>query len=204
MSKPIIRPDSPEAATYRTDIKGWVSRHGRYFGDDPGAERVARWDGATVGLCNACGAETDKTFTRCGRCREAQEVSRYLAMPVKPHDGGMVYSGTRDKYFDALDDAIEWVRDHDDEQSDRSDAEILASLRLVLCDPVYARTLDGDFFADDLPPDEDLPTVLEAAIDAFNAAVKGVVVAWEPSRCRVDLTDCGVNNDGTIAMEVPR
>lgn len=37
--KSVIMFDSPEAATYRTDIKGWVSRDGRYYGED---ERGAR------------------------------------------------------------------------------------------------------------------------------------------------------------------
>ena len=33
MAEEIVMQDSDEAATYRTDIKGWVSRNGRYYGD---------------------------------------------------------------------------------------------------------------------------------------------------------------------------
>ena len=40
----IIMEESPEAAEYRTDISGWVSCNGNYYGKD---ERMARYDGAT-------------------------------------------------------------------------------------------------------------------------------------------------------------
>ena len=43
MNEPVIH-YSPEAATYRTDIKGWVSRHGDTMATIRGG-RVARWDG---------------------------------------------------------------------------------------------------------------------------------------------------------------
>ena len=38
----IVVYNSPEAATYRTDIKGWVSRNGLYCGQD---EDLARYKG---------------------------------------------------------------------------------------------------------------------------------------------------------------
>ena len=41
--KPIIMEDSPEAASIKT-VTGWVSRTGRFCGDD---ERMARFDGST-------------------------------------------------------------------------------------------------------------------------------------------------------------
>lgn len=31
--KPIF-PESPEAATFKTGLSGWVDRHGRFWGDD--------------------------------------------------------------------------------------------------------------------------------------------------------------------------
>lgn len=43
MSEQIVMRDSPEAAQYRTDLKGWVSRDGFYFGDGPQGERTARY-----------------------------------------------------------------------------------------------------------------------------------------------------------------
>ena len=35
MNEQIVMRDSPEAAQYRTDLKGWVSRNGYDYGDGP-------------------------------------------------------------------------------------------------------------------------------------------------------------------------
>ena len=45
MSNEIVMIDSTEAAQYLTDIKGWVSRRGRYFGNEPNSEEIARLEG---------------------------------------------------------------------------------------------------------------------------------------------------------------
>ena len=55
MNEPVIRFSSPEAATCRTDIKGWVSRHGRYYGDDPGRSVLLGGTVGDGGTCEACG-----------------------------------------------------------------------------------------------------------------------------------------------------
>ena len=56
----IVMYDSPEAATYRTDIKGWVSRDGHFYGDNgPSAEHGARWSGCTHMNCK-CGTSMRK------------------------------------------------------------------------------------------------------------------------------------------------
>ena len=47
MNEQIVMRDSPESAQYRTDLKGWVSRDGFYFGDGPQGERTARYAGCT-------------------------------------------------------------------------------------------------------------------------------------------------------------
>lgn len=187
MNEPVIRLSSPEAATYRTDIKGWVSRHGRYYGDDPGAERVARWDGATIGTCEACGADCTKHWLKCDRCREAAESKAYWARPSKPYDGGMVYSESRDKYYDSIDEAIEDAKeDYAEDEEGCGQGVQIADLRLMHCKPVYARTLDADFFEDNLPSEDfDIPQELEDAIEAFNKAVAGVVLSWDVDKYRV-------------------
>ncbi|MEQ1969482.1 ead/Ea22-like family protein, partial [Xenorhabdus nematophila] len=47
MSKKIVMYDSPEAAQIKI-VTGWVSRDGRFWGDD---ERMARYCGATHRQC---------------------------------------------------------------------------------------------------------------------------------------------------------
>ena len=56
-------------------------------------------------------------------------------------------------------------------------------MEFVLCEPEYARKIEAEDFSDDLPdndPDR-APEELDAAIEAFNAAMKGVVLCWRPT-----------------------
>lgn len=41
MSDKIVMIDSDDSAVYRTNISGWVSRHGFFFGDNPASERIS-------------------------------------------------------------------------------------------------------------------------------------------------------------------
>lgn len=80
----IILPSDDRAATYRTDITGWVSRDGKYCGDD---ERLARLVGATHRACADCGVSTLKTYMICPACRDKRAEQRYLALPQAEWDG---------------------------------------------------------------------------------------------------------------------
>ena len=142
MSKEIVMSDSPEAAQYRTDLKGWVSRGGFYFGDGPQGERTARYSGCTHVPCSQCGTPTPKGYTMCRDCRDSAYIAKYEAMPRAEWDGkAMVYSEARDRYYNRPDDAAD----------DLEDGETLADMRLVICTPNYARQIEPDFFCDDLP-----------------------------------------------------
>ena len=63
--------NSAEAATYKTDLKGWVSRDGMYFGEN---ERTARWSGCTHMTC-VCGAVHEKGRTVCRSCEAIKDAS---------------------------------------------------------------------------------------------------------------------------------
>lgn len=166
-----IFPDDPRAATRQT-VEGWVSRDGRFYGDD---ERLARWAGATHQRCTGCGAAVDKTWTLCPACREARERERYAQRPRKAWDGvQMVYSETTQRFYVSPEDACDELDDVD---------ETLADRRIVLCEPVEAHLLTGEEWADDLPDEGgDVPEPLTDAIQAFNAAVKGLILSWRPGR----------------------
>lgn len=172
MSDQIILPDSPEAAKLVT-VTGWQSRGGRFYGSD---ERLARWDGATHVACRICGSVVERAWTACEACRDKMDRDRYFAMPEAEWDGkAMVYSDTKDQFYSSPDQAVDCLEKVETEES----------LRLVICEPVYARELDSEFFGDDLPNEGDLPAEVENAMDAFNAAVRGVVISWTPGNRRL-------------------
>ena len=178
---PVILPTSHEAATYRTDIKGWVSRSGRYFGED---ERLARYDGSTHSVCTTCGAPAQKYRLYCDACQDKRDAAAWEALPLVEWDGETplcVYRG--DTYFFDIDQ----VRDYAENSGEK-----VSELQLVLCKPICAHKLDMDDWADELPEDDDGPEWLREAITAFNAAIaahRTEPLSWRLGRQRVVLAD---------------
>ena len=178
-SEEVVMRDSAEAAQWKTGISGWVSRHGRFYGDNPDSEQVARFDGCTHVKCIRCGEPVQKGWTACSECRSKRNMEKFLAMLESEWDGkAMLYSETEDRYFPDAESAEEFA---DDEGGTVND------LRLVICEPVYTKPLDPDYFSDDLPEDGDLPQTVEDAVVAFNKAVEGVVLSWVPGKARLRL-----------------
>jgi hypothetical protein len=64
-------------------------------------------------------------------------------------------------------------------------------MRLVICTPNYVRPLEPDYCSDDLAEDCDVPNKVEEAMDAFNAAVAGIVLSWSPGKTALELPNTG-------------
>ena len=173
----VILTTSPEAATYKTGISGWVSRTGHFCGDGPDSERMARFDGATHSPCQVCGEPVERGWTKCGFHREVERHERWLALPVGEwKDGEPAYSQKLDKYFF-----------HEEEVDEEESGE----LDLVTCEPEYASEVSADYWADSTPEDDDIPGWLDTTLEAFNAEIRkhsDSPLSWYPGRCRIDLT----------------
>jgi hypothetical protein len=155
-------------------MDGWLSRDGYFYAD----ESIARSSGATHTPCVDCGVPAKRPWVRCPDCIEKHDAARFAARPRKPWDGtAMLYSDSLDRYFsDPMDAQCEAIDEDIDDP------------RLIICEPVYARPIELDYFQDELPEDsEDLPPEIEAAMDAFNAAVAGIILAWLPGKFALDL-----------------
>ena len=180
--KEIILPDDPRAASIQT-VTGWVSRRGMFWGKD---ERTARYDGSTHRKCDTCGGLIEQRGY-CRPCADRREVEKFDAMPRKEWDGkAMLYSVTSDSYYTDLDEAL----------CDVDEGETLEGLRLVICEPNYTRTLDIDYFCDDLPEEGDLPEEVQAAVDAFNEAVSGVILSWHPGKFALQIDEQPAGQEG--------
>lgn len=164
----IILPDSPEAAQLRT-ITGWVSRDGRFFGDD---ERIARYAGSTHSVCE-CGNVTEKMYTACADCRKKHKEERIAKFPRQEWDGATpLYSEALDRYMFSVDDIEDLMVDHELE---------FDALQPLVCSPNRARMIEMDDFCDELPDHGEPPDALVEAADAFNKAVEGLVLSWSPT-----------------------
>jgi hypothetical protein len=172
--KQIILPESPEAASVQT-VTGWVSRTGRYWGND---ERMARYDGSTHRKCE-CG-EIIKQRSYCKTCNEKRELDKFLAMEKKPWDGtAMLYSLLNDEYYNSPELAFDYAEENGLTNED---------LQLIICEPNYAKEIDSSYWSDDLPEDGE-NDVLETAIKELNQAIKGEILSWSAGDFALDLTD---------------
>jgi len=157
MDKVILDTD-PEAAQLKT-LKLWVSRNGLAYSD----ERTARYDGCTHKKCE-CGELMEKRWLSCGKCRDKADRERYLKMPTKEYDGKtpLVLYNTDTYFFDAG-DLFFYCEEHNVKETD---------LPLVMCDPVYAHTIDpNEYYVDELPEDGEVPHPIQAAFDEMNKKI---------------------------------
>jgi hypothetical protein len=167
----VVMFNSDESAKFVTNVSGWVSRNGRFYGND---ERTARYDGCTHRPCGNCGEPTEKSWLICPDCREKKDIEKYKSMPkeVWNEEGGL-YSDSHDKYFWSWDEVEDYCGDEDIKEED---------LRLIICIPQYLPLLDkSDYGSDELPEDHELPDEVIKAIDDFNKIIKEEPpVSWYP------------------------
>lgn len=168
-------------AAQRVTVTGWRSRSGRFYGDD---EHLARWDGCTHKVC-ACGAEMERIYTICRSCADKKRLEKYEAMPFKEWDGETPLT-----LYD--DDEFFWNEDDVLDYCERCDIS-LEDLRLVICEPNYAREIEpDDFYQDDLPEDQSISDVypdLANAIEKVNELIrkKEKPLSWGGGRFRTSV-----------------
>jgi hypothetical protein len=164
----VVMRESPEAAQLKT-VTGWVSRTGFFFGQD---ERTARWAGCTHEICEGCGQVIERGW--CRGCREKRDLENWLAAERQLWDGATpLYSETHDKYF----------FDGDVEEFSEDEGVSLDDLRLYICAPQYGRSIDDDYFSDELAEDGEVPDVIREAMDKLNEAIKAAgPLSWFPGK----------------------
>ena len=179
MTDKIIMYDSPEAAHYVTDLKGWVNSKGQYCGDKSDSEHLARWSGCTHEVCE-CGEPRTKHWLKCDSCREKKAIGKYNSLDAKEWNGeGMIYSEVYDKYFSDIQSAEEYTEEIECKLSD---------LRLLICEPQYLHPIQDDYWLDDLPEDGDISGTIKKALDEFNEILKAEgPVSYVPGKYRVEI-----------------
>jgi hypothetical protein len=177
MSREIIEFDSDEAARYVTNLSGWVSRDGIFFGKE---ERVARYSGCTHRHCEKCGDLVPKHWLKCAKCREEADRQRWEAMPVTDWTP-LVCIYRDDTYFHDEDGFLDWCEDRDIDPS---------TVMLVACEPVFASEFDAeDYYSGDLPEDGELPDEIAVAVHHLNEAIREckTPLCWRPTDKRVRI-----------------
>jgi len=172
--------DDPKAATFRTNIEGWVSRNGWFYGKGPNAEDAARRDGCDMKRCATCETMIPKQHIYCDACNARRTEKQFAAMPEAQWDGeGMIYSEAFDEYYPDLESA-------GDDAEDRGISFL--EMMLVICDPVYLSEISEDTFYEQLPDDGELPQEISTLVAEFNAATKAYgPTSYFPGKYRMKL-----------------
>ncbi len=183
----IIPYDSDDAAKYVTNISGWVSSKGHFYGEK---EDLARYDGCTHRACENCGTLAEKSYTLCPLCRLEKDIDRYFKLvPLTEQEwinksgvkDVVVYSELLDEYF--FDLTIEEILE-------QYELDAMCDLRLVWCEPQYVSHIDADaIWCDDLPEDGEVPSEIWDAVQQLNETIdeynKTHVLGYYPSKFRV-------------------
>ena len=189
--KQTVMEDSPEAASIQT-VTGWVSRTGRFWGND---ERMARFDGSTHKRCE-CGAVIEQR-SYCRTCSDRKEIERWNAMPEVEWDGSAyLYSQVADQYFRDEQEIADYCADSEEPCTPDD-------LRLVICTPNYPSEVDlCEQNSDVIPEDGDescFSTDVQVALEALNKAIRESrtpeqAISWSPGKTKpktgsIDITD---------------
>ncbi len=179
MDENIIMMDSPEAASFRGNISGWVSRNGIFYGKD---ERGARYAGATHRRCdeNGCEELVKKCFLFCPNCTKKRDIERHEKRERKLWDEeSPLYSEVFDEWFFDWEGIEEFLEDWGE------DVEYVEDLRLVLTFPEYAHELDpNEIYIDILLDDGEVEGELADAFEELNRKIREyrTPLSWRPSQ----------------------
>ena len=192
MSDKIILPSSDEAASIKT-VTGWMSRNGRFFGDD---EQLARYDGSTHRECSICGKTIFK-HEYCHDCHTKANIEEYQKMERREWNGtDGLYSQAKDKWFwsyEELDDYIVYKNTTVDK------------LLLIIGCPVYAREIDpSEYYEGDLPDEGDLPEDLLLAFEELNKYIREskIILSWEQGKFAASNSVGGVKNESDSNIRI--
>ena len=178
-----------DKAAQRVTLSGWMGRDGVFWPDgrDPKiSEHLARLGGCTHIVCE-CGNEHLKRYTMCDSCRAKNNDERYQAMPFKEWGGEPLCLYRDDTYFFCEDDLKYWAEEHE--------IEDISSIQLVICEPQYAKEIDGDnYYCDYLPEETSLKEVAPKLADALEGVNKVIrnekeILCWVSGKFRTTIKE---------------
>jgi hypothetical protein len=176
-------PDSLEAKPELVTLQLYKTKDGQLYPNDLEGLRCAIYQNCTHRPCECCGEPIEKMYAHCQECREKRDMEQYLKRNFIDWDREIpLYSEANDIFFFDIDDLRDYCAEHDKDP---------LSLRLLLCEPILAKShsLDYDHFADSLSEDMDTPDELLDTLDAFNLGLENykAPLSWEPGKYRVTV-----------------
>lgn len=139
-----------QAAERVTNIAGWVCKTcRRFYGDEEGAERAARYCCEKDHKCgtDGCQGRAGKPWIYCDACNKKRDEERFLKIPVVDWDGeAPLVIHDDDRYFFDVGDLEEYLEEH---------GVGLDEIRLVLCEEDSKPHFSMDDFVSDYMGERD-------------------------------------------------
>lgn len=161
----IVMMDSDEAASIQT-LTGWVSRDGRFWGDD---ERMARWSGATHRKCKNKPDDhpIHRTHSYCEECHRESRQAKFAALERAAWAGEPLVIFDDDTYFFDVESLVDYCWEN---------SVFPSELQLLICEPNYPPEFDLAQHCEEIMPEGDdyfcLPQAIRDAAEALNKAIK--------------------------------
>jgi len=179
-----------DSAKVFTGLSGWgCTECKRYWGNDDGAEHMARWCCATSLPCGTDGCEgrARSGWTKCDPCVTGGQRERYLAKREVEWDGSFPVVIEGDRYFfniDALEDELR------DRCHENGGPIALEPLEFELCCRERPPHFEmNDFLCDYLPDDWEVGSEAEGIDKAVNDWIKQHASdVWTTSGQRPSIT----------------
>lgn len=175
----VIMYESPEAATYLTNIEGWVDVNRYFFGKGEQGERMARYSSHTHKLCE-CGKTMKKGYLRCSDCRHKSDIEKYKAMPFREWDGKEpVCTRDANDYFFSIEELINFMLNNEEEP--------IHEIDLIICSPIGYCEIDLETIAQDVHDDWQPESELVDKINEFNKFIQTLPPhSWQAGSIRTN------------------
>jgi hypothetical protein len=182
MEKKKIMYESNQAAEYRTNIQGWVSSEGRFFGSD---EHMARWHGSTHKICE-CGNEMSKGWTICESCRTKKADEEFNLLEEVEWDGvSMISIYHDDRFFSDIGDVYEYC---EEEEIDIKDLKLVICKKSVNISEVNIDELNEEYTTEDGRGVSDFHPEIADKVSELNELIRNAKpTIWFATNKRIKL-----------------
>jgi hypothetical protein len=179
MKKEIVLDTDPNLCEYKTNVKGWVGKDGRFYGNN---KEQAIHCNSTHKKCEK-GHVYIRNYINCPDCQSQTIAERYFKLDFVQWDGKTplaLYDD--DKYFFDEED----IQDYADENEVRTE-----ELMLVICTPEYLPEVGEDYFEEAIPADWELedtnPEVYQKLKELNEVISKAKASCWYPGKFRTTI-----------------
>jgi len=178
----IVMYDDPNIVQLK-EVKGWVGKDGRFYGNN---EHLARHANSTHKKCE-CGNIMVKGYSYCNDCSTKKAKENFLKLPIGEWDGkSMMCEYNGERFFSDMDEVIEYLEDNDILPED---AEIVLCEKQVFLNEVNFDELNEEYCTEENGASYYHPEIAEKVEELNELIRKAEPKLWFRTNKRVVIQD---------------